>query len=68
MRGAIALLPQYALMTWCSVKAQGQLYLYHIIIVKVNSSLCLTKHHAMNAYWGVELQLHAFFDLGTKWR
>jgi hypothetical protein len=28
-------------------------------------SLCLTKHHAMKAYWGVEVQLNAFFDLST---
>jgi len=28
MSGAIPPLPQYALMSWCSVKAQGQLYLY----------------------------------------
>jgi hypothetical protein len=28
MSGAIHSLPQYAFMAWCSVKAQGQLYLY----------------------------------------
>jgi hypothetical protein len=28
MRGAIPSLPQYAFMAWCSVKAQGQLYIY----------------------------------------
>jgi hypothetical protein len=28
MRGAIPPLRQYAFMGWCSVKAQGQLYLY----------------------------------------
>jgi hypothetical protein len=28
MRGAISPLPQYAFMAWCSVKAQGQLYIY----------------------------------------
>jgi len=28
MSGAIPLLPQYTFMAWCSVKAQGQLYLY----------------------------------------
>jgi hypothetical protein len=28
MSGAVPQLPQYALMAWCSVKAQGQLYLY----------------------------------------
>jgi hypothetical protein len=27
MRGAIPPLPQYVFMAWCSVKAQGQLYL-----------------------------------------
>jgi hypothetical protein len=36
--------------------------------VKVKLSLCLTKHHAMKAYWGVEVYLHSFFDLGTRWR
>jgi hypothetical protein len=29
---------------------------------------CLTKRHAIRAHWGVEVQLHAFFDLGTRWR
>jgi hypothetical protein len=28
MSGAIIPLPQYAFMAWCSVKEQGQLYLY----------------------------------------
>jgi hypothetical protein len=28
MRGAIPPLPTYPLMAWCSVKAQGQLYLH----------------------------------------
>jgi hypothetical protein len=23
--------------------------------VKINLSLCLTKHHTMKAYWGVEV-------------
>jgi hypothetical protein len=36
---------------------------------KVKLSLCfLTKHHAMKAHWGVDVQLHSFFDLGTRWR
>jgi len=30
-----------------------------IIIIKVKLSLCLTKHHAMEAYWGVEVYLLA---------
>jgi hypothetical protein len=28
--------------------------------VKLKLSLCLTKHHAMKMYWGVEVWLHAF--------
>jgi len=28
MRGAMPPLPKYAFMAWCSVKAEGQLYLY----------------------------------------
>jgi hypothetical protein len=37
--------------------------------VKVKLTLCfLTEHHAMKAYWGVEVYLHSFFDLGTRWR
>jgi len=38
---------------------------------KVRLSLCcflLTDHNAMKAYWGEEAMLHAFFDLGTRWR
>jgi hypothetical protein len=34
--------------------------------VKVKLPLCLTKNHVIKAYWGVEAQLHAFFDLGTR--
>jgi hypothetical protein len=26
--------PQYALMAWCSVKAQGQLYLYLLLFIE----------------------------------
>jgi hypothetical protein len=32
MSGAIPPLPQYAFMAWCSVKAQGQLYLYSTLV------------------------------------
>jgi hypothetical protein len=31
MSETIPPLPQYALMAWCSVKAQGQLYLYILL-------------------------------------
>jgi hypothetical protein len=27
--------------------------------IKVKLSLCLTKHHVMKTYWGVEVQRHA---------
>jgi hypothetical protein len=40
MSGAISSLPQYALMAWCSLKAQGQLYLY--LLIKTN---CVILHH-----------------------
>jgi hypothetical protein len=55
MRGAIPSLPQYAFMAWCSVKAQGHLYLY-IYTLKLqgySSPRC-----------GVEVngQLHATMD------
>jgi hypothetical protein len=33
---------------------------------KVIPVLFLTEHHAMKAYWGVEVYLQTFFDLGTK--
>jgi hypothetical protein len=35
---------------------------------KVAPRLFLTEHHAMEAYRGVELKLHSFFELGTRWR
>jgi hypothetical protein len=28
----------------------------------------ITEHRAMKACWGVEVWLHSFFDLGTRWR
>jgi len=28
----------------------------------------LTEHYAMKAYWGVEVKLHIFFDISTRWR
>jgi hypothetical protein len=41
-------------------------------VIKVKDNvvpvLPLTEHHAMKAYWGVEVQLHPFFDLCTGGR
>jgi hypothetical protein len=37
---------------------------------KVKLSLCLTKHHAMKTYWGMEVYLHAFLTSaldGGEW-
>jgi hypothetical protein len=49
-----------------------QIFIYIVanetVKVKVKLSLCLTKHHAMETYWGAEVELHAIFDLGTRWR
>jgi len=41
-----------------------------MIKAKVELSLCflLTEYHAMKAYWGMEVWLNTFFDLGTRWR
>jgi hypothetical protein len=35
---------------------------------KVVPLLFLIEHHYMEAYWGVEVQIHSFFNLGTRWR
>jgi hypothetical protein len=32
--------------------------------VKLNLTLCLTKHHDMKMYWGVEVELHTFLNSG----
>jgi hypothetical protein len=34
--------------------------LFFKLKLNVQLTLCLTKHHAMKAYWGVEVELHAF--------
>jgi hypothetical protein len=36
MSGAIPPLPQYAFMAWCSVKGQGQFYLYLYLFNELN--------------------------------
>jgi hypothetical protein len=42
----------------------------HSAYVKLKLSICLTKHHAMKTYLGVEVQFHAFFTSalhGGEW-
>jgi hypothetical protein len=41
---------------------------YSVRIKKLVPVLPLTEHHSMKAHWGVEAQLHSFFDLGTRRR
>jgi hypothetical protein len=36
--------------------------------VKINSSLCLNKHHEMKAYWGRGGIAPNIIDLCTRWR
>jgi hypothetical protein len=61
---AVPPLPQYAFVTWCSVKAQGQIYFYILPSTsaeyfegkcKVVPVLFLIEHHAMKAYWEVKV-------------
>jgi hypothetical protein len=54
-----------------SFTAKGKMIILHnftTVYKKINLSMCLIKQHAMEAYWGVEVQLHVLFDLGTRWR
>jgi hypothetical protein len=39
-----------------------------VVRVNVKLYLCLTKQYAMTTCCGVEVYLHAFFDLGTRRR
>jgi hypothetical protein len=40
-----------------------------LYVVKVKFvPVLLIKQHAMKAYFGVEVKLHPFFDLCTRWR
>jgi hypothetical protein len=41
---------------------------YMVVKVKAKLSLCLTKHHAMKAYWGSGGIAPRIPDLGTRWR
>jgi hypothetical protein len=49
MRGAILPLPQYAFTTWCSVKAQGQFYLFLYLYFRLIITHCI-PHACMYGY------------------
>jgi hypothetical protein len=51
-------------MAWCLVKHRDE----ENKEFKVVQCFSLTENHAMKAYCGVEVWLHGFFDLGTRWR
>jgi hypothetical protein len=49
-----------------------KMVLLAFLLVKVKLPLCyiVTENHAIKAYWGVEVQFHAFFDSalhGSEW-
>jgi hypothetical protein len=48
MSGDIAPLPQYALMARCSVKVQGQLYLYRKELIVYLHFTCVIKKNTEN--------------------
>jgi hypothetical protein len=56
---------QYAL--FHSISLWSVVILSSHIKVKVKLSLCLTKYHAMKAYWGSG-RIAPRIDLGTRWR
>jgi len=47
MRGAVPPLLQYAIMAWCSVKAEGQIYLY---LCKYCKSFEISHAHQSNMF------------------
>jgi len=61
MRGAIRLLPQYSFLVWCSIKAQGQLYLYFYIPVYLQLSEGITiEVLSLSSYVILEIFLELF--------
>jgi len=52
----------------CKISTSGKYAERVVLMMKL--SLCLTKHHAMQMYGGVEVWLHAFLNSapdGSKW-
>jgi hypothetical protein len=62
---------KYKCQAICTSGRQGYGLKHHYYLgkkVKVNLSLCLTKHYAMKTYWGSEGIAPRILDLGTRWR
>jgi hypothetical protein len=60
MRGAIPSLPHYVFMAWCLVKHKDFTFTFidvfsPIYKVKGKDKVVPDNHHAMKAYWGVEV-------------
>jgi hypothetical protein len=51
---------------WVRIPARRPDVLRFIAIFLCTCSL--TENHTMKTYGGVEVWLHAFFDLGTRWK
>jgi hypothetical protein len=67
MRGAIPPLPQYACVAWCSVKAQGQLYLsFSHVCIHLSRLKCFTSLHATNEIRWYETTLLCLWVLSPE--
>jgi hypothetical protein len=60
--------PYVNLLSWC-VDSTDLLKEFPLLLVEwLHRSKVVPGHHAIEAYWGVKLQLHALFDLDTRYR
>jgi hypothetical protein len=67
MSGVIPPLPQYACMAWCSVKAQGQLYVYLLPFFSTSLSLVWLVGN-YNQFYTVQKQFTSTaLSLPGKW-
>jgi hypothetical protein len=52
----------------CIVTYKEHIYVYYVKKLKLQLSLCLTKHHTMKTYWGSVGKAPRILDLDTRWR